>query len=121
MDTSAETRYLIGEGDQVNIVVSGEPDMTMRFMVDNSGNINFPYIGPLQLTGKAPQDIAVDITQRLSEGYLQNPMVTVSISQFRKFYVTGEVKKPDGYFYEPGLTVQKALALGGGIYRSCRS
>lgn len=112
---AADSRYLLAEGDQVSIVVSGEPDMTMRFMLDNSGLIVFPYIGQLSLAGKSPEEVSAELTRRLRGDYLQNPMVTVTVSQFRKFFILGEVKKPDGYAYEPGLTVEKALALGGGF------
>lgn len=116
MDTpSTDTRYWLGEGDQVNIVVAGEPDMTMRFMLDSSGVITFPYIGQVQLTGKTPEEVSAELTRRLRGDYLQNPMVTVTVTEFRKFFILGEVKKPDGYPWAPGLTVEKALALGGGF------
>ncbi|MBW7981433.1 polysaccharide export protein [Enterobacillus tribolii] len=116
MDTpSADNRYWLGEGDQVNIVVAGEPDMTMRFMLDNGGTITFPYIGQLRLSGKTPEEVSAEITRRLRGDYLQNPMVTVTVSQFRNIFILGEVKKPDGYAWQPGLTVEKALALGGGF------
>ena len=51
----------------------------------------------------------------LADGYLKHPRVTVSISTYRQFYVHGEVKKPGGYNYLDGLTVQKAVALAGGF------
>ncbi|GAB7217163.1 MULTISPECIES: polysaccharide biosynthesis/export family protein [Dickeya] len=110
-----ESGYLLDEGDAVNILVYGEPEMTMKFMLDKSGAITFPYIGPLVLKGKTPGQVSDELTKRLRGDYLQNPMVTVSIAEFRKFYITGEVVKPNGYTYEPGLNVEKALALAGGF------
>ncbi|KHN58127.1 capsular biosynthesis protein [Dickeya fangzhongdai] len=109
------TGYQLDEGDAVNILVYGEPEMTMTFMLDKSGAINFPYIGQLVLKGKTPGQVGEELAHRLRGDYLQNPMVTVSIAEFRKFYITGEVEKPNGYAYEPGLTVEKALALAGGF------
>lgn len=107
--------YRLGAGDAVNIVVYGEPDMTMKLTLDKSGTINFPYIGALVLKGKTPEQVSQELTTRLRGDYLQNPMVTVSIAEFRKIYVSGEVKTPNGYAYEPGMTVEKAIALGGGF------
>ena len=84
MDTpSQDNRYWLGEGDHINIAVAGEPDMTMRFLLDSSGTISFPYIGQLRLIGKTPEDVSAELTQRLRGDYLQNPMVTVTITQFR--------------------------------------
>lgn len=107
--------YRLDAGDTVNIVVYGEPEMTMKFILDKTGTINFPYIGPLVLKGKTPEQVSNELTTRLRGDYLQNPMVTVSIAEFRKFYLSGEVKTPNGFAYEPGLTVEKAIALGGGF------
>lgn len=35
--------------------------------------------------------------------------------QYRPFFLNGEVNRPGGYPYQPGLTLEKALALGGGL------
>ena len=116
MDTPAQdNRYWLGAGDQINIVVAGEPDMSMRFLLDNSGTIAYPYIGQLRLLGKTPEEVSAELTQRLRGDYLQNPMVTVTVTQFRNIFILGEVENPNGYPWQPGLTVEKALALGGGF------
>ncbi|MFP2514652.1 polysaccharide biosynthesis/export family protein [Buttiauxella agrestis] len=107
--------YQLDAGDAVNITVYGEPDMTMKFLIDKSGTITFPYIGELVLKGKTPEQVSEELTNRLRGDYLQNPMVTVNITEFRKFYISGEVANPNGYAYEPGLTVEKTIALAGGF------
>ena len=55
------------------------------------------------------------ITRGLKGPYLVDPDVTVSIKEYRPFYLHGEVKQPGGFTYQPGLTVQKAIALRGGF------
>lgn len=107
--------YRLGAGDTVNIVVYGEPEMTMKFIVDKSGTINFPYIGALVLKDKTAEQVNIELAQRLRDGYMINPMVTVSVAEFRKYFVSGEVKSPNGFAYEPGLTVEKAIAQAGGF------
>ena len=115
-DASTVTEsYILGAGDTVNIMVYGEPEMTMKFIIDKSGAITFPYIGKLMLKGKTAEQVGKEITKKLRGHYLQNPMVTVSIAEFRKFYVSGEVRNPNGYAYEPGMTVEKSIALAGGF------
>ena len=43
-----------------------------------------------------------------------NPSVSVSIVEYRPFFINGEVKNPGGYAFQPGLTIDKAAALAGG-------
>ena len=113
--TQPNAVYQLDAGDEVNITVSGEQDISMRLKIDNSGSITYPYIGQLTLRGKTPEEAGKEISDRLRGNYLQAPMVTVSVATFRKFYLLGEVKKPDGYAWEPGLTAEKAIALAGGF------
>lgn len=113
--TQPDAVYLLDAGDEVNVTVSGEQDISMRFKIDNSGSITYPYIGQLTLRGKTPEQVSKEIADKLRGNYLQAPMVTVSVAEFRKIYLLGEVKKPDGYAWEPGLTAEKAIALAGGF------
>jgi polysaccharide export outer membrane protein len=113
--TPPETVYHLDAGDEINITVSGEQDISMRFKLDSSGSINYPYIGKVTLKGKTADEVGNDIADRLRGDYLQAPMVTVSVTEFRKIYLLGEVQKPDGYAWEPGLTAEKAIALAGGF------
>lgn len=110
--------YRLGAGDTVNIAVHGQPDMTMRFILDKSGEINFPFVGALILKDKTVEQVTNELTQRLTGDYFTTPMVTVSIAEFRKYYVSGEVKSPNGFAYEPDLPSRNLLRRRG-IYRSC--
>ncbi|MGB2079344.1 MAG: polysaccharide biosynthesis/export family protein [Vibrio sp.] len=107
--------YIMGAGDLINIDVYDEPDMQVRQKIENNGVVNFPYIGKVQIEGRSPRQVEQDIEDRLRGDYLVDPDVRVSIETFRKFYVTGEVEDPNGYAYQPGLTVAKALAIAGGF------
>jgi protein involved in polysaccharide export with SLBB domain len=56
------------------------------------------------------------IEQKLRDSdLLKDPKVSVSAITYRKFFISGEVQKPDGYNYQPGLTVDRAVALAGGL------
>jgi polysaccharide export outer membrane protein len=39
----------------------------------------------------------------------------VQINEYRNFFINGQVEKPGGYQYIPGLTVRKAVSLAGGF------
>ncbi len=113
---NSETReYLLGPGDTIRIWVYGEKEMSMSLKIGKRGDINFPYIGRVQLSGQATDSIEHDIETRLKAGFIRSPMVTVTMEEFRKFYLLGEVESPNGYEYEPQLTVEQAIAMAGGF------
>ncbi|MCG3736646.1 polysaccharide export protein [Vibrio cincinnatiensis] len=107
--------YHLGTGDMIDIIVHGESDMSMKFKISKSGVVNFPYIGEVKLNGRTANEVETEIETRLRGDYLLNPMVTINLNAFRQIYVTGEVKQPNGYEYQPHLTVEQAVALAGGF------
>ncbi|EHZ7121640.1 polysaccharide export protein [Vibrio vulnificus] len=107
--------YQLGTGDKIEIIVYGEDDLSMKLKIGKAGLVNFPYIGEVKLTGRTPSEIETEIENRLRGDYLLNPMVTVNLESFRLFYISGEVEQPDGYEYQPRLTVEQAIAMAGGL------
>lgn len=107
--------YHLGTGDKIEIIVYGEDDLSMKLKIGKAGLVNFPYIGEVKLTGGTPSEIETEIEKRLRGDYLLNPMVTVNLESFRLFYISGEVEQPNGYEYQPRLTVEQAIAMAGGF------
>ncbi|EGR0667881.1 polysaccharide export protein [Vibrio vulnificus] len=107
--------YHLGTGDKIEIIVYGEDDLSMKLKIGKAGLVNFPYIGEVKLTGRMPSEIETEIEKRLRGDYLLNPMVTVNLESFRLFYIFGEVEQPNGYEYQPRLTVEQAIAMAGGF------
>jgi len=97
--------YQLGEGDEIAIQVFDEPDLTMEARV----------VGDVTVAGKSAVQLEQHITELLRNGYLVNPSVNVTVRQFRPFYIGGEVNSPGSYPYQPGLTLNKAIALAGGM------
>jgi len=109
--------YILSTGDIISISVYDEDDLSFeRVTISESRVINYPFLGQLTLTGLSVTELEESIRKGLVEGeYLIRPEVTVAIVQYRSFYVDGEVNRPGGYPYEPGLTLRKAVALAGGF------
>lgn len=111
-----EDTYIIGAGDKIQIAVYGEDELSIdELYVNNSGKFEYPYLGQVIVVGKTLEQLKNELTSGLQGDYLISPKVRVSIVEFRSIYVNGEVKKPGGYQYHPGLTVDKAIALAGGF------
>ena len=107
--------YRFGAGDEVRILVYDEPDLTVETTINDSGHINFPLIGTISIKGKTGKQVEKIIHDGLLGDYLLNPSVQVDILAYRPFYIHGEVKLPGAYPYQPGLTIDQAIALAGGL------
>ena len=66
------------------------------------------------LVGKTVNQVEQVIDSGLRGDYLVNPSVSVTVTEYRPFFIDGEVKRPGGYPYQPGLTIDRAAALAGG-------
>ncbi len=107
--------YQLNAGDQVKIVVFGEGDLSIESRLSDAGTISFPFIGEIKAKGLAVGELESMIAQKLEGEYLVNPRVNVTITEYRKFFVYGEVNSPGGFTFEPGLSLEKAIALAGGF------
>lgn len=107
--------FRLGTGDRMKIDVFREPDLSLETTLESSGTINYPLLGRIQVVGLTPHEIEQSLTERLSQGYLLNPSIRVSIIQFRPIYITGQVNRVGAFPFTEALTVGKAIALAGGI------
>lgn len=106
--------YRLGPGDEIQIQVYDEADLSMRLRVDESGTFNYPYLGTVTAYGRTVIELQKRLISGLLEDVLVKPDVNVSITAYRNFYIGGEVKKPGGYPYQPGLTILQAMTVAGG-------
>ena len=109
--------YLIGPEDKLNILVWGHDDLHRELSVSLEGNISFPLIGMVRAVDKTTSQLEKHITERLADGYIVNPQVSVGVSTFssQKFFLMGEIEKPGKYDMEQGMNVLMAISMGGGL------
>lgn len=107
--------YLLGPGDTIKIQVFGEPEMGLEGQLSDSGTIVHPLLGEMIAAGHSIGELTEAIVQELKGRYLVDPKVSINIVEYRDYYITGEVKKPGAYHYEPGLNVHKAISVAGGF------
>ncbi|RZM02643.1 MAG: sugar transporter [Variovorax sp.] len=127
--------YRIGAGDVIGITVydhpeivfSGVPATTVAdpgsvspapgFIVSNTGQLTFPYAGPLQAAGMTTQDLENTLVQRLSRVF-KNPQLSVRVTAFRskRAYIEGEVRLPGLLvFTDIPMTLAEGINRAGGI------
>jgi polysaccharide export outer membrane protein len=109
------SNYRMGAGDTISISVYDEKELSLdKVKLSDAGSISFPMLGEIKVMGLTVSDLQKKITDGLKGTYLVNPQVTVSVDQYRDFFVNGQVYKPGNYPFQPGLTVRKAVSIAGG-------
>lgn len=116
---SPDYLYKIGPGDQVNIVVWRNPEVSMAVTVRPDGKITGPLFEDLPALGKDPTTLARDIEKALSK-YLRDPIVTVIVAGGvgpypEQIRVVGEATKPQALSYRQGMTLLDLMIAVGGI------
>jgi polysaccharide export outer membrane protein len=112
--------YRLGPGDEVQVTVFGQEDLSGRFKLDGEGGLALPLVGEIAANRLTTREVEQGIADRLRAGnYLVSPQVGIQVMTYRPFYILGEVQKPGQYPYRNGMTVVNAVALAGGYtYRA---
>ncbi len=110
------SKYRLGTGDVISIVVYGEEDLKMQHVrLTDAGTISYPVLGEILVRGKTVGELEKILTDGLRGRYLVNPRVSVTIDEYRPFFVNGQVAANGKFPYQPGLTVRKAVSIAGGF------
>jgi polysaccharide export outer membrane protein len=107
--------YTLDSGDKLRIVVFGQEGISNSYTVDAAGNVNMPLIGSVPARGTSPPQLAQLIAQKLKQGYVREPHVTVEVEAYRPFFILGEVTNPGQYPYVVNMTAETAIAIAGGF------
>ena len=114
----AAATYVIGPGDQLQVFVWRNPELTTTIPVRPDGKISTPLVEELVAVGKTPAQLARDIEAALGE-YIRSPQVSVIMVQARsansEVKVVGEVRQAQAVPYRSGMTVLDVLLAVGGL------
>ncbi|MBV8438301.1 MAG: polysaccharide biosynthesis/export family protein [Silvibacterium sp.] len=111
----------IGPGDQIEVAVFDTPELSGPARVSQTGEVNLPVLGNVQVGGLTPNQAARKIEEALkSRGILIDPHVTVSIAEYASqgATVTGEVHAPGVYPTLGSRRLLDMIALAGGVSTS---
>lgn len=117
--SSPDYNYKIGPGDNLNIVVWRNPELSMSVPVRPDGKISSPLIDDLNAMGKDPTLLAREIEKELGK-FIRDPVVTVIVTGFvgpysEQIRVIGEAAKPQTLPYKQKMTVLDVMIVVGGI------
>lgn len=108
--------YKLASGDVIRIHVFGEPDLSFdEIRLTDAGTFSYPFIGEVRARGRTAVELESILAEALDGDFLIDPRISISVLEYREFFIAGEVKQPGGYRYQPGLTIRRAIALAGGL------
>lgn len=117
-DVTADTAdYYIGPFDRLVIDIFGFETLSNReVQVDARGQISFPLIGSVDVDGLTPREAESLLQKRLSQTYLRDPQVFISVKETVSRVVTvgGQVAKPGVFPVVGRMGLLKAMAVAGG-------
>lgn len=111
--------YIIGAGDNLNIIVWRNPELSMAVPVRPDGKVAAPLVEEIVAQGKTSTQLARDIETHLGK-YVRDPVVTVLVTGFvgpysEQIRVVGEAAKPQFLSYKKDMTILDVMIAVGGL------
>jgi len=111
------SEYILGARDIIEITVLGEESLSGEFTVTDDATLRMPELGTVSVTGLSKDQLAAHLEERLRDGYLLRPQVTVQVVEHRsqRVDVAGAVEQPGEFFLQGPTTLLAMLSRAGGI------
>lgn len=111
--------YIVGPGDNLNIIVWRNPELSMTVPVRPDGKIATPLVDELVAQGKTSSQIARDVESAIAK-FVRDPIVTVVVTSFvgpysEQIRVVGEAAKPQFLPYKQKMTLLDVMIAVGGL------
>jgi len=113
------TDYKIGAGDQLQVFVWRNPDLSMTVPVRPDGKVSTPLVEDMQAVGKTPSQLSRDMEVELSK-YIKSPKVNIIVTGFvgafgEQIRVVGKAASPQSLPYRDGMTLLDVIIEVGGL------
>ena len=113
-----DTRLALGPGDKLELTIFyGTNESKATYSLDSSGQVEVRFIGTVSAGGKTVRDVQEEIRSRLADGYLKDPVVSLTVVEINslKCSVFGQVAHSGTIKFTPGMTIVEAIAQSGGF------
>jgi len=98
----------------MRVAVFGETELTGQYVVNAQGHVAFPLVGEVPAAGQTLNEFNASLTEALRT-IIRNPSVSVEVTNYRPYFILGEVRTPGTYPYAANLTVVNAVATAQGF------
>jgi polysaccharide export outer membrane protein len=113
---AADSNYIIGESDSLDISIWGEQTLSRQVNVRPDGLISIPLIGEVKADGKTPVELQIEIQQALSK-FIKDPKCVVIVLEpkSKQVYVDGQVINPGQFILDKDIYFSQIISLAGGF------
>ncbi len=112
------TDYIIGPGDNLDVFVWRNEELSTRVPVRPDGRISTPLVEDMVAVGKSPSQLARDMEKVLAE-FIRSPKVNIIVTEAAsansQVRIVGQAVTPRALPYREGLTVLDAVIQVGGL------
>jgi len=115
-DIPVPDEYVLGPGDNLRVQLTGSTKGTYSLVVNRSGAINFPEIGPINIAGMRFPEVRALLEQRVN-AQLIGTQVSLAMGELRsiRIFVLGDAQQPGSYTVSGLSTITNALFVSGGV------
>ena len=115
-DIPVPADYVIGPGDTINVQLFGNQNIEHFLPVNRDGTINFPDIGPMNVSGLTFTQMRDTLNQRVMEQMI-GVRASITLGELRsiRVFLLGDVVRPGSYSVSGLSTITNALYAGGGV------
>ena len=119
LTANADYAYLIGPGDNLNIVIWRNPELSSSVPVRPDGMITTPLVEDIKATNKTPTQLAREIEKSLTK-YIQDPIVTIIVTGFigpysEQIRIVGQAARPQTIPYRQNMSILDVMIQVGGL------
>jgi len=110
-----EGGYVINGGDQLQIEVWQNQQLTRLVTVRPDGKITLPLVNDVPAAGDTIPQFQKRLTAALKT-YIKDPIVSITVTQFsnKQIYMLGQVRTSGAFQYAGEMYLLQALTLAGG-------
>ncbi|MEX2051515.1 MAG: polysaccharide biosynthesis/export family protein, partial [Steroidobacteraceae bacterium] len=115
-DIPVPADYVIGPGDQIRVQLYGDVNQSYVLTVGRDGLVNFPELGPIDVSGQTFSQLRADLEQRVARQMIgTQASITVGETRSIRVFVLGEAYRPGSYTVSGLSTITNALFVSGGV------
>jgi polysaccharide biosynthesis/export protein len=112
LDTAARPTGSLRQGDVLSLKVYRDSELSGNYLIDARGDVQIPGLGTIQAAGLTPSEVSQAMVDTMKARGFRDPQLAIR-PQIR-VSVLGEVRLPELYSVDPGVSLIQLLTLAGG-------
>ncbi|GIU49908.1 sugar transporter [Shewanella sairae] len=115
-DIPVPGEYLVGPGDNIKVQLYGKENKEYDLVISRDGNIQFPELGPISVSGLKFEDLRKTVSARIKQQMIGvESNITMGELRSIRIFIAGDAYKPGSYTVSSLSTITQALFVAGGI------